>query len=128
MKNCGQIAIDTVDPQLVHHCFLLDQGRVTEIRPRGVSFNGSLASNVDDRGQVLGYVPLRTEHQAPCSPRKGNVLMKCAVLVGPLATEHPNLGSAVGSDEDLRFSDRARGRPGQEAKARVARCRRSPRW
>ena len=53
--NRDQIAIDTVDPQLVHHGFLLDNGRFTEIRPRGVAGNGSLATDVDDRGRVLGY-------------------------------------------------------------------------
>jgi uncharacterized membrane protein len=56
INNRGQIAIDTVDAQLVHHGFLLDQGRFTEIRPRGAAGNGSLATDVDDRGRVLGYV------------------------------------------------------------------------
>jgi hypothetical protein len=54
----GRIAgtyIDTVDAQLVHHGFLLDSGRFTEIRPRGVAGNGSLATDVDERGRVLGY-------------------------------------------------------------------------
>jgi uncharacterized membrane protein len=55
INNRGQIAIDTVDRQLVHHGFLLDNGRFTEIRPRGVAGNGSLATDVDDRGRVLGY-------------------------------------------------------------------------
>jgi len=39
----------------VHHGYLLDRGRFTEIRPRGVAGNGSLATDVDDRGRVLGY-------------------------------------------------------------------------
>jgi hypothetical protein len=56
INNRGQIAIDTVDSQLVHHGFLLEQGRFTEIRPRGAAGNGSLATDVDDRGNVLGYV------------------------------------------------------------------------
>jgi uncharacterized membrane protein len=56
INNHGQIAIDTVDAQLVHHGFLLDKGRFTEIRPRGAAGNGSLATDVDDRGRVLGYV------------------------------------------------------------------------
>ena len=55
INNRGQIAIDTVDQQLVHHSFLLDRGRFTEIRPRGVLGNGSLATDVDDRGRVLGW-------------------------------------------------------------------------
>ena len=56
INNRGQIAIDTVDPQLVHHGYLLDRGRFTEIRPRGALGNGSLATDVDDRGRVLGWV------------------------------------------------------------------------
>jgi uncharacterized membrane protein len=56
INNRGQIAIDTVDRQLVHHSFLFDRGRFTEITPRGASGNGSLATDVDDRGRVLGYV------------------------------------------------------------------------
>jgi len=56
INNHGQIAIDTVDTQLVHHSFLLDRGRFTEIRPRGVAGNGTLATDVDDRGRVLGSV------------------------------------------------------------------------
>ena len=56
INNRGQIAIDTVDAQLVHHGFLFDKGRFTEIRPRGAAGNGSLATDVDDRGRVLGYV------------------------------------------------------------------------
>ena len=56
INNRGQIAIDTVDAQLVHHSFLLDNGRFTEIRPRGALGNGSLATDVDDRGRVLGWV------------------------------------------------------------------------
>jgi hypothetical protein len=56
INNRGQIAIDTVDAQLVHHGFLFDKGRFTEIRPRGATGNGSLATDVDDRGRVLGYV------------------------------------------------------------------------
>jgi hypothetical protein len=56
INNRGQVAIDTVDPQLVHHGFLFDNGRFTEIRPRGAAGNGSLATDVDDRGSVLGYV------------------------------------------------------------------------
>jgi hypothetical protein len=52
----GQIAIDTVDAQLVHHGLRFDQGRFTEIRPRRAPGNGSLATDVDDRGRVLGYV------------------------------------------------------------------------
>jgi uncharacterized membrane protein len=56
INNRGQIAIDTVDAQLVHHSFLFDRGRFTEIRPRGAAGNGSLATDVDDRGRVLGYV------------------------------------------------------------------------
>ena len=56
INNRGQIAIDTVDAQLVHHGFLFDNGRFTEIRPRGASGNGSLATDVDDSGRVLGYV------------------------------------------------------------------------
>jgi probable HAF family extracellular repeat protein len=56
INNRGQIAIDTVDAQLVHHGFLFDSGRFTEIRPRGAAGNGSLATDVDDRGRVLGYV------------------------------------------------------------------------
>ena len=56
INNRGQIAIDTVDAQLVHHGYLLDHGRFTEIRPRGAAGNGSLATDVDDRGRVLGYV------------------------------------------------------------------------
>jgi hypothetical protein len=39
INNRGQIAIDTVDAQLVHH-FLLDRGRFTEIRRRGASATG----------------------------------------------------------------------------------------
>jgi uncharacterized membrane protein len=56
INNRGQIAIDTVDAQLVHQSFLLDRGRFTEIRPRGAAGNGSLATDVDDRSRVLGYV------------------------------------------------------------------------
>jgi uncharacterized membrane protein len=56
INNAGQIAIDTVDAQLVHHSFLLDRGRFTEIKLRGATGNGSLATDVDDRGRVLGYV------------------------------------------------------------------------
>ena len=56
INNRGQIAIDTVDAQLVHHGYLLDHGRFTEIRPRGAAGNGSLATDVDDHGSVLGYV------------------------------------------------------------------------
>ncbi|MFC5262029.1 hypothetical protein ACFPJ1_07905 [Kribbella qitaiheensis] len=52
----SQIAIDTVDAQLVHHGFLFDQGRFTEIKPRGAAGNGSPATDVDDRGRVLGSV------------------------------------------------------------------------
>ena len=55
INNRGQIAIDTVDPQLRHHSFLLDRGRFTEIRPRG-AYTGSLATDVDDRGRVIGWV------------------------------------------------------------------------
>ena len=51
INNRGQIAIDTVDAQLVHHGYLLDRGRFTEIRPRGAAGNGSLATDVDDRGR-----------------------------------------------------------------------------
>ena len=54
--NRGQIAIDTVDPQLVHRSFLLDRGHFTEITPRGAPNNGSLATDVDDSGRVLGYI------------------------------------------------------------------------
>lgn len=56
INNRGQIAIDTVDAQLVHHSFVFDHGRFTEIRPRGAPNNGTLATDVDDRGRVLGYV------------------------------------------------------------------------
>jgi hypothetical protein len=56
INNRGQIAIDTVDPQLVHHSFLLDEGRFTEMTPRGAAGNGTLATDVDDRGRVIGYV------------------------------------------------------------------------
>ena len=56
INNRGQIAIDTVDAQLVHHGYLLDRGRFAEIRPRGAAGNGSLVTDVDDRGRVLGYV------------------------------------------------------------------------
>jgi probable HAF family extracellular repeat protein len=56
INNRGQVAIDTVDAQLVHHSFLLDRGRFTEIKPRGVAGNGSLATDVDDRGRVLGSI------------------------------------------------------------------------
>ena len=56
INNRGQIAIDTVDAQLVHHSFLLDNGLFTEIRPHGALGNGSLATDVDDRGRVLGWV------------------------------------------------------------------------
>jgi hypothetical protein len=56
INNRGQLAIDTVDAQLVHHSFLFDKGRFIEIRPRGASGNGSLATDVDDRGRVLGYI------------------------------------------------------------------------
>jgi uncharacterized membrane protein len=55
INNRGQIAIDTVDQQLRHHSFLLDRGRFTEIRPRG-AYTGSLSTDVDDRGRVLGWV------------------------------------------------------------------------
>jgi hypothetical protein len=40
----------------VHHGYLLDRGRFTEIRPRGAPGNGSLATDVNDRGRVLGYI------------------------------------------------------------------------
>jgi hypothetical protein len=56
INNHGQIAIDTVDAQLVHHGYVFDEGRFTEIRPRGAAGNGSLATDVDDRGRVLGWV------------------------------------------------------------------------
>jgi uncharacterized membrane protein len=56
INNRGQIAIDTVDAQLQHNSFLLQRGRFTEIRPRGAPNNGTLATDVDDRGNVLGYV------------------------------------------------------------------------
>ncbi|MBO0686571.1 MAG: hypothetical protein J2P45_25775, partial [Candidatus Dormibacteraeota bacterium] len=56
INNRGQIAIDTVDPQLVHHSLLLDRGHFTEIRPAGAPANGSQAIDVDDRGRVLGRV------------------------------------------------------------------------
>jgi hypothetical protein len=56
INNRGQIAIDTVDAQLVHHSFLFDKGRFTEIKPRGATGNGSLATDVDDRGRLLGWV------------------------------------------------------------------------
>jgi hypothetical protein len=52
----GEIAIDTVDRQLVHHSSLLKKGRFTEIKPRGAAGNGSLATDVDDRGRPLGYI------------------------------------------------------------------------
>jgi hypothetical protein len=55
INNRGQIAGDAVDPQLRHHSFLLDRGRFTEIRPRG-AYTGSLATDVDDRGRVIGWV------------------------------------------------------------------------
>jgi hypothetical protein len=56
INNRGEVAIDTVDAQLVHHGYLLARGRFTEIRPRGAAGNGSLATDVDDHGRVLGYV------------------------------------------------------------------------
>jgi uncharacterized membrane protein len=55
INNHGQIAIDTVDAQLKHHSFLFDRGRFTETRPRGAP-TGSLATDVDDRGRVIGWV------------------------------------------------------------------------
>jgi hypothetical protein len=33
-----------------------DRGRFSEIKPRGAAGNGSLATDVDDRGRLLGYV------------------------------------------------------------------------
>ena len=56
INNRSQIAIDTVHAQLVHHGYLLNHRRFTEIKPRGAAGNGSLATDVDDRGSVLGYV------------------------------------------------------------------------
>jgi hypothetical protein len=56
VDNRGQIAIDTVDARLVHHAFLFDRGRFTEIKPRGAAGNGSPATDVDDRGRVLGCI------------------------------------------------------------------------
>jgi hypothetical protein len=38
------------------HGFLLDRGRFTEIRPRGALGNVSLATDVDDRGRLVGWV------------------------------------------------------------------------
>jgi hypothetical protein len=34
---------------------VLDRGRYTEIRPRGAP-TGSLATNIDDRGRIIGLV------------------------------------------------------------------------
>jgi hypothetical protein len=33
-----------------------DRGRFSEIKPRAAACNGSLATDVDDRGRLLGYV------------------------------------------------------------------------
>jgi hypothetical protein len=40
----------------VHHGFVFDDGRFKEIRPRGVPSNWSLATDIDDRGRVLGDI------------------------------------------------------------------------
>ena len=47
---------------LVHHGFLPDDGRFTEIRPRGVAGNGSLATDADPRPRAA--LP-RSDHRSP---------------------------------------------------------------
>jgi hypothetical protein len=56
INNRGQIGHRHRRRQLVHHAFLFDRGRFTEIKPRRAAGKGSLATDVDDRGRVLGYI------------------------------------------------------------------------
>ena len=55
INNEGQIVIDGVDSQLRHHSWLLDDGRFTEIEPRGVA-TGSLATDINDDGRIVGWL------------------------------------------------------------------------
>jgi hypothetical protein len=53
INNRGQIAIDKVDNQLTHNSVVRDGGRFIEITPPGAP-TGSAASDIDDRGRIVG--------------------------------------------------------------------------
>jgi uncharacterized membrane protein len=55
INNQGQIVIDGGDKLLYHHSWLLEDGRFTEIKPRGV-VTGSLASDINDHGRIVGWI------------------------------------------------------------------------
>jgi uncharacterized membrane protein len=55
INNEGQIVIDSGDKQLLHHSWLLEDGRFTEIEPHGVP-TGSLAADINDRGRIVGWI------------------------------------------------------------------------
>jgi uncharacterized membrane protein len=55
INNEGQIVIDGVDKQALHHSFRLDNGRFREIEPRGAP-SGTLATDINDRGRIVGWI------------------------------------------------------------------------
>jgi uncharacterized membrane protein len=70
INNRGQIAAGRVDAQLKNDSFLFDRGRFTKLTPRSAP-TGSIATDVDDGGRVLGWVFLRSGHQHFAPTRTG---------------------------------------------------------